>query len=312
MSLRLSVVIPYYRQIGLLSKCLARLAEQTLSGDSFEIIVVNNDVSSDDLLSLCRQYPNVRVINCSHGGSYLARNVGIRYSNAPIVAFTDSDCLPSLDWLNHALSVFDENPHLMAIAGDIIVSDSKSIFISTFERTFSFQQREFVHRAHYAATANLFVRKLAFTFCGRFDSSLYSGGDLEWGKRFFKYFGSIAFRSNIIVEHPARSSLIQYFSQRLRIRSGLSLLHTKDRNIWAENLSNNSFLVPLHQIRRWPGNWKYFDSLSLQMRRKVILFFRLQLLFEYIVEKYSSASLRKKLVRIDKFKRFKLADLNKN
>ena len=55
---------------------------------------------------------------CSKHGSYAARNVAWPNTQAPWVAFTDSDCLPEITWLESGLqatrTLVDVNSCLLA------------------------------------------------------------------------------------------------------------------------------------------------------------------------------------------------------
>jgi glycosyltransferase involved in cell wall biosynthesis len=82
--------------------CLDMLLAQSI-GDQTEIIVVDNP-STDDMTSLQRHYPMVRWLYEPTPGSYAARNTGIAAVRRRILAFTDSDCLPPADWLEHGIA----------------------------------------------------------------------------------------------------------------------------------------------------------------------------------------------------------------
>src|SRR4051812_49763055 len=73
-----SVVVPTCGRPELLGRCLAALDAQTLPRDTFEVIVIEDT---------------------GREGPASARNRGWRRARAPIVAFTDDDCLPDAGWL---------------------------------------------------------------------------------------------------------------------------------------------------------------------------------------------------------------------
>ncbi|HEX7636962.1 MAG TPA: glycosyltransferase, partial [Burkholderiaceae bacterium] len=52
---RISVVMPTFRRPRLLARCLDALLAQTLPGDAFEVIVVD-DGRSDDTRATCARY----------------------------------------------------------------------------------------------------------------------------------------------------------------------------------------------------------------------------------------------------------------
>lgn len=89
---RISVVIPVYNAASRLSVCLDSLLSQTYP--HLEIILVD-DGSTDDSLSLCRAYAQkdhrICVIHQENQGVSAARNVGIRQATGKYLAFIDAD-----------------------------------------------------------------------------------------------------------------------------------------------------------------------------------------------------------------------------
>src|SRR5690606_5701624 len=111
---RISVVVPSYRRIALLDRCLSALVAQDLPGSQFEIIVVH-DGPSEACRRLAQQWrrrigpqkgPGFAFHEQSHRGPAAARNVGWRAACAEIVAFTDDDTEPDSRWLSSALEGF--------------------------------------------------------------------------------------------------------------------------------------------------------------------------------------------------------------
>src|SRR5690606_8162709 len=82
MTPEVSVVVPTCGRPALLARCLEALARQSLPRDSYEVIVVEDR---------------------GRRGPAAARNRGWRRARAPIVAFTDDDCVPERDWLARGL-----------------------------------------------------------------------------------------------------------------------------------------------------------------------------------------------------------------
>jgi len=103
-----SVVIPSYNRADLLLFTLNAVLAQTLPAR--EVIVVD-DGSRDDTLSVIDRYrPKVRVIPIENSGSIVARNVGLKAAEAPIVAFCDSDDLWRPDFLERMARLWEAEP----------------------------------------------------------------------------------------------------------------------------------------------------------------------------------------------------------
>jgi glycosyltransferase involved in cell wall biosynthesis len=112
-----SVVIPTYNQADFLRSALASVLGQTF--EEFEVIVVNNK-STDATLGVIAEFgdPRVKVIDFqNHGVIGAARNVGIRASRAPYVAFLDTDDT----WSNNKLeriAAFEDDPEIGLVCHD--------------------------------------------------------------------------------------------------------------------------------------------------------------------------------------------------
>jgi len=99
----LSVIIPTYNRLEKLQKTLRCLAEQTLSKENFEVIVVDdgstdgtkdfmeNSFSSKDL--------SWKYFSLQHGGPGKARNLGIEKSSGDLILFCGDDTHPAKDLL---------------------------------------------------------------------------------------------------------------------------------------------------------------------------------------------------------------------
>lgn len=103
--MKISVIIPVYNVASFLPKCLDSVYAQDLDG--VEVVLVN-DGSTDDSLSICeyykQRYPLTIVVNKENGGLSDARNVGTAVAHGDYIFYLDSD-----DWLapNALTSLYD-------------------------------------------------------------------------------------------------------------------------------------------------------------------------------------------------------------
>ncbi len=107
----ISVVLPTYRRIDLLGRCLAALARQDL-GRPFEVIVVHDGPNERARAVAAVWEERLRESGLAalryselagHCGPAAVRNVGWRLATADLIAFTDDDTVPAPTWLRHAL-----------------------------------------------------------------------------------------------------------------------------------------------------------------------------------------------------------------
>ena len=103
--MKISVVIPAYNDSRKLERLLVSLKKQTFK--DFEIIVVD-DASADNTYDVAKKYANKVIRNNRNQGPAITRNIGIKNSDSSIIAFTDSDCEASLNWLENILNHFSD------------------------------------------------------------------------------------------------------------------------------------------------------------------------------------------------------------
>jgi GT2 family glycosyltransferase len=99
-----SVVVPSRGRADLIPRLLDALARQTLP---HEVVVVH-----DYGPALFERYANVRAIRerATPGDAARRRNIGWRAARAPLIAFTDDDCVPSPGWLEALVRAAEANP----------------------------------------------------------------------------------------------------------------------------------------------------------------------------------------------------------
>ncbi len=108
---QVSVVVPTHDRPERLAAVLAGLRAQTLAAEAFEVIVVDDGSVTAGTQELLAEEPlrgALRLRSVRHAsarGTSAGRNSGWREAQAPLVAFTDDDCVPQASWLSEALAV---------------------------------------------------------------------------------------------------------------------------------------------------------------------------------------------------------------
>ena len=199
--LRVSVVVPTYRRPELLDRCLTALAAQDLAPDEFEILVADDaaDLATRDQI---RAFvgPNRPVVRwlpvTGRHGPAAARNTGRLEARAPVVAFTDDDCLPEPGWLRAGLKALADGGE--AASGRVVVPLPANP--TDYERDASgLEGAEFV-------TANCFCRRAALAvidgFDERFATAWREDSDLHFGLLEAGF--RIVRAPDAVVVHPVR------------------------------------------------------------------------------------------------------------
>lgn len=109
---RVSVAVSTYQRAEQLPGLIAALEAQTLPREEFDVIIVDNCSTDDTKAVLADLAKSTRVDlrtarTEQNRGPAPARNMAWRLSEAPVIAFTDDDCLPTPRWLEAGLEVLD-------------------------------------------------------------------------------------------------------------------------------------------------------------------------------------------------------------
>jgi len=133
---KLSIIVCSFEGASRIGDCIDALTKQTIS-EKIEIIVVD-DGSSDSttfLASALLENKNTRynVITLSENqGLSAARNAGVAASSAPLIAFTDDDCVPEPEWAAKILAAWSRaSSTTHGIGGDVIAHST-----DTYNRRF--------------------------------------------------------------------------------------------------------------------------------------------------------------------------------
>ena len=174
--LAISVVVPTFRRPDLLSRLVAAMEAQTLPADRFELIVVDNgsgDETSKVLSDLAAASPlQLRtLVIAENKGPAAARNLGWRNSLAPIVVFTDDDCVPEPQWLEWGLRAIESDPEVGVVQGATLQP------LGSYPFTRWTTYREITEASPWFEGCNLFFRREGLDAGGGFDESIYFGGE---------------------------------------------------------------------------------------------------------------------------------------
>lgn len=220
----ISIIIPYYKDFSSLLLILQNLGNQTLPPDQWEVIVVNNDPEIPLVLpdSFSVNY-SLQVLEEPKPGSYAARNKGIAAAKGDIIAFTDSDCLPDVEWLKNAQELFskDFKKEIGILTGPVPLffkDPSKLTDAEIYEKYTGFTTRAYAEEGH-AITANWFSYKSVLEEFGCFNDALKSNGDSELSGKISKKY-PIVYMDNILVRHPARYRTLDLVNKYRRLLGG--------------------------------------------------------------------------------------------
>jgi GT2 family glycosyltransferase len=239
---KISVIIPHYDDLDNLSVCLDMLDRQTISREAFEIIVADNmskcGLEAVEAVAAGR----ARVILASERGAGPARNTAAAAARADALAFIDSDCRPTPEWLREGLAALAAHP----IAGGPVIIEPKDANrisdIEAFDMVFGFDARTYLEKHGFIGSGNLFVRRSVFEQVGGFRSGVAE--DVEWSHRAVSRGFPLHHAPGAVVGHPARrdwSELVRKWDK--QTREGYLLM--REKRLGLARWLVRSWLLPL-------------------------------------------------------------------
>lgn len=222
---RIEVVIPVRNMAGHLAACLDTLVPQLGIGDSITVV---DDGSTDTSVAVAR-HRGVAVHRLEGGaGPYAARQAAAVRSAADVLLFVDARCRARPGLLDRHRRLLSAPGVALSCTGGEVLSGP-----SLAARVAAVQQRFRVDavvgrpgRLDYYATANLGVRRPAFTAVGGF-RAMRSGGDADlcWRVQLAGH-GRLAADPEILMYWEPRTRLRDLAEQTYRYGGGAALLES--------------------------------------------------------------------------------------
>ena len=222
----ISVIIPAYERPEALRRCLMALEAQQLAQDLFEVIVVDDGSAAclADELQDRTGIRNLTFLRQPNAGPATARNRGAAAARAPLLAFTDDDCLPRPDWLAALLTAASAAPDcllggitLNALPEDVFAEASQDIV----DHVQAYHQRR--HGTPVLLTSNnLSIAKDAFVASGGFDPSfpMAAGEDRDFCERWLRRGKPLRLVPDAVVDHAHAMSLRRFWRQQCNYGKG--------------------------------------------------------------------------------------------
>ncbi len=234
-----SVVIPVKDRAEELRRCLESVQRLQYPRDRLEVLVVD-DGSQDATPAVARSLGASVIPSGGQGrGPAAARNRGATAARGEILAFLDSDCVASEQWLSELAEAF-EDPDLAALGGrvegmhtssalDRYEAEMSSLCLGTRGRSAQLGSDTF-----YLPSCNLLVRRRAFMDVGGFREELQVAEDVDLSWRLRDRGGTIAYTPRGRVLHEHRNRLGPFLRRRFEYATSeghLQVLHPERRKM---------------------------------------------------------------------------------
>lgn len=233
---------------------LKSIADNKISTDQYEIVLVNNN-SNDNTEAECNRftndYPNVKFryfIERNQGLSY-ARNRGIQEAQGDILVYVDDDALINDEYLQTYIQFLESHPEIDAAGGPILpkYETEEPSWMSTFTRQLitgklylGDKVREFPSQS-FPGGGNAAYRKSVFDKVGLFNVELGRKGDSLIGaeeKDIFDKMTTLGMRffylPNAILYHliPEKKLTKEYFDKLTYSIGKSERIRTKNVSTW--------------------------------------------------------------------------------
>ncbi len=227
----ISIIIPVKDRADELRRCLESLARLEYPRAQLEIVVVD-DGSRDTTPEVARSLGAVVVPSGGEGrGPAAARNRGAAAARGEILAFIDSDCTASEQWLAQLCSAF-EDAEVVAVGGRVAGMHTSSA-LDRYEAEMSSlslgprgRSGQAGNDTFYLPSCNLLVRRNPFSDCGGFRETLHVGEDVDLTWRLRDRGGRILYLPCGEVCHEHRNHLAAFLRRRFQYGTSEGLLHT--------------------------------------------------------------------------------------
>ena len=213
-SAELTIVVPVHARSDELRECLAALSGR------WPVIVVDDGSPNPDAIAAEAQRANAQLArHPTNQGVSAARNTGLRLATTPIVAFLDSDCVPSPGFPGELLAHL-EDPAVGMVAPRIVSPAAQRGRIAEYERRHSALDmgpqpslaRPF-GRVWYVPSAAMVARREAVG--AGFDEGLDIGEDVDLVWRLHDAGWQTRYDPRVSVAHTHRIEPIAWYRRRV-------------------------------------------------------------------------------------------------
>lgn len=203
----INVIVPVLNGADFLPLCLEGLRRQTYPGKILPVVI--NDGSTDDTSAAACSFKEIMLIEQENRGRSAARNHGIANSSAPVIAFTDADCIPQPDWLATLMSRLSEMERRGVVSGAMVIPPDSNLWQRLDHQAWAHSTGPTAPAGPtlFGSTANMILYRTVFNEVGGFDSRLIGSEDSDLAFRIHRagYQNYFEPKAVVVHNHPRRT-----------------------------------------------------------------------------------------------------------
>ncbi|MDI9569218.1 MAG: glycosyltransferase family A protein [Pseudomonadota bacterium] len=257
----ISVIIPTYNRSDILEKCLRALNAQTLPGDRFELIVVD-DGSQDTTPEVAVRFQKetfgsrLTFLRQRNSGQNAARNRAIAVARGKLLLFINDDTIAAPTMLAEHGRVHEAHPEeTVAVLGRVTRSrDIPWNIFATLHLDETFAQWEGRTELDWRSfiTCNLSVKRSFLLKYGTYDESLRYNDDVELGERLSHHGLRILYHPDSLGYHDHYLTEEDFLGIAKKSGASLAVWHKRAPHLGRE-LAGLGFYLG----NPWPARLKY-------------------------------------------------------
>lgn len=244
----ISIIIPHWNGIDVITECLESLQKATYS--NLEIIVVDNNSTDDSVNHIRKSFPKVIIFENERNEGYAGGcNRGSEIAKGEYLLFLNNDTVHQPNWIEPLVYLLEESPQIVSVQPKLLNYYQRNLFdyaggaggmmdilVFPFARGRIFTEQE-IDSNQYNSKEKIFwssgtaflVRKTAFEKAGKFDELFFAHMeeiDLCW--RFHLLGFDVWSEPSSVVYHKNAVSLPMYTEKKyyLNHRNSLIMLLT--------------------------------------------------------------------------------------